>query len=344
MGRSLLKCLALTFLLTVFIAQTSAQENNTLGYHLVWKFEHDQRIQLVEWHPQSDVLAVATQNYVIILKSRDGEEVQRIQIDEVEHVVDMAWNSEGNLLAVGDTLGWVHIYGDQWKELETFFAPWLSALEWHPSRDELVTVNDTETSTHAYSRRQITVWNTEGEILDTVKGLHNVVDVEYSPDGKILASIESGINGALWDGKTYRAITPIYLDTHPRTLSDQHFAQSITWSPDSDSIALLSNNNTEGIFSVVIWDVGTEQIAAEFLGDKSFVNSISWNPQFDLLASAWSDNMIRIWDVEASEEVLTIADHENIVMSVAWGPNGQFLASAGSDRTLRLWEIGLSAE
>lgn len=328
-------------LLAVTIAQTSAQTDSTLGYQLVWQVEDDHRISLVEWRPQSDVLAVATENYVILLNAQTGEEIRRIEIDDANYVSDMAWNRDGSLFAAGDTDQWVHIYGEQWQETTTFFALWLWALEWHPFRDELLTVNDSETSPSAYSDMRVTVWSLEGEVKRTLRALRGVSDIEFSPDGQYLAGIRWNIQGVVWNAESYGVDHHISLIPSPGNLSDSHPAQSIAWNPNSQRIAVLSNNNRSAIFSFVVWDVAARQMVRKVEAAEAFLYSLSWHPRLDFLASGSGDGAVRIWDMQTYENVLTITEENSLITSVAWSPDGKFLAVAGRGGTVKLWQIDL---
>lgn len=348
MKRWVAQMLILCFLFAVNFNQSSAQVDPALEYHLVWQTELDQRVELVEWRPQSDIVAVAAENVVILLSAQTGEEIRRIEIAEYSPIADMAWNSNGSLFAAGDIDGWVHIYNEQWEETATFFALWLLALEWHPFRDELLTVNDSETSTHPYEDLRVTVWTLEGEVKHTLKALRSVGDIEFSPDGQYLAGVKWNIQGIVWDAESYSVDHHISLIPSPGTFSDSHFAQSIAWSPDSRRIAFLSNDNVTRIFSFVVWDITDRKWVQKVQGADAFLYSLSWHPLAELLASGWGDGTVRIWDMETYRDALTIdvptlIGREGIIYSlissVAWSPDGQFLAVTNVAGFVQVWRI-----
>jgi WD40 repeat protein len=56
-----------------------------------------------------------------------------------------------------------------------------------------------------------------------------------------------------------------------------------------------------------------------------------------LLASASSDETVRIWDVATGMLQQTLEGHNGHVGSVAFSPDSRLLASASTDKTVQLW-------
>jgi len=75
-----------------------------------------------------------------------------------------------------------------------------------------------------------------------------------------------------------------------------------------------------------------------FVGHQDVVNSISYSPDGQLIASASSDNTIKIWQ-SRGKLVETISGHQDSVIDVAFNPQGDLLASASEDNTIKLWNL-----
>jgi WD40 repeat protein len=57
------------------------------------------------------------------------------------------------------------------------------------------------------------------------------------------------------------------------------------------------------------------------------------------LASASSDQTVRLWDPATGTAQATLTGHAEAVTAVAFSPDGQRLASASWDQTVRVWDL-----
>ena len=73
-------------------------------------------------------------------------------------------------------------------------------------------------------------------------------------------------------------------------------------------------------------------------GHEDAVSEVAWDPAGRRVASASSDNTVRVWDGETGGELSVLCGHEDAVIGVAWDPTGRRVASASSDKTVRVWD------
>jgi len=100
----------------------------------------------------------------------------------------------------------------------------------------------------------------------------------------------------------------------------------------------MKDIKVEAIGQVVLWDVATGREVGALKGHGKGVTQVAFSRDGRLLASASSDNTIRIWDVAAQKELRTMAGHTSNVESMAFSPDGRLLASAADDGGTFLWD------
>ncbi|MDF5730205.1 MAG: hypothetical protein PUP92_19850, partial [Rhizonema sp. PD38] len=79
-------------------------------------------------------------------------------------------------------------------------------------------------------------------------------------------------------------------------------------------------------------------------GHAKPVRSVSFSPDGLMLASASSDNTVKLWDARTGKEITTLTGHTNQVNSVSFSPDSLMLASASNDNTVKLWDTRTGKE
>jgi WD40 repeat protein len=76
-------------------------------------------------------------------------------------------------------------------------------------------------------------------------------------------------------------------------------------------------------------------------GHVANVNNVAFSPDGKLLASASTDNTIRLWNVSDGTLLHILQGHTRIVYGVAFSPDGQTLASASGvgEGKILLWRM-----
>ncbi|MCY4404012.1 MAG: hypothetical protein OXD54_15720 [Candidatus Poribacteria bacterium] len=217
----------------------------------------------------------------------------------------------------------------------------------------------------AETRTQINL--PEGATARLGKGVTK--SITFSPDNTQLA-VHTTIGIWLYDTDTAELLNLFRVDTH-------FFPESITFSPDGDTIASSNRGN-----QVRLWNVATGEILhtlimqgggwitdVQFTTDgkkvASFTNrepsfiglwdtatgkdlhglmyngqivSIAISSDSKKIVGTSSDQTTQVWDIITGEHLHSLNGHKDIVGGAAFSPDGHIIATRSDDTTIRLWD------
>ena len=156
-------------------------------------------------------------------------------------------------------------------------------------------------------------------------GKGRIVEIEYSPDGTLLA-VASSIGTWIHDAATGQDLELLAGHTDRVTC--------VAFRPDGKTLASGSRDNT-----IQLWDTQARTRLKTLTGHTDTVLSVVFSADGTTLASGSKDNTLRLWDAQTGELQKTLTGHTNAILSVVFGPNGKTLASGGKDKTRRLWDV-----
>jgi WD40 repeat protein len=178
----------------------------------------------------------------------------------------------------------------------------------------------------------------EGETIPDIQDVINQIShaspinsIDFSPDGRTIASGTWDNIIQLWDVSTGREIKRF--EGHTGDI------RSVNFSPDGRTIASGSDDNT-----IRLWDVSTGRELKRFEGHTSRIISVTFSPDGRTIASGSLDKLIRLWDVSTGRELKRFEGHTNSIRSVNFSPDGRIIVSGSGDKTIRLWDMSTGRE
>jgi WD40 repeat protein/serine/threonine protein kinase len=157
----------------------------------------------------------------------------------------------------------------------------------------------------------------------------HVAALNFSPDGKLLATGDYTHDVQLWDAATGERSRP--------PLRQRDIVLSLAFSPDGKTLAAGTAHDWHRDPQARLWDVSTGRPVGQPLKHTNYVVFVAFSPDGQTLVTGSLDNTFRLWDVATGE---ARGDYRTVAAGwrcAALSPDGDRLATASQDGTLRLW-------
>ncbi len=199
------------------------------------------------------------------------------------------------------------------------------------------------------------IWNLETRQTEHVlKGhRHDIKACAFSPDGKLVATIDSYVPYYAWLPKESRGELIVWDAKNGQKLHSfvhHNAGTSCAFTPDSQKILAVyravdesKRKNDKDKENIVLWDLKSKQATYKIAGhDAPFRNDIEYcslSPNGKMIATAGEDNRISLWRTQSGQLWKTLSGHKGSVTSCSFSSDGRSLVSSSNDKTVRIWDL-----
>ena len=220
----------------------------------------------------------------------------------------------------------------------------------------------------------IKLWNSEGKEIATLKGHEKEINqINFSPDGKTLISVDKSKTVKLWssiDGKQINSKTitghgnrgsdikikinpdnqsiAVFGDYYVLKVWDSQgklltkingYSDSFSFSPDGKTIASASYDQDTKKNTIILWNIPKNEIIGNpWNGHTEKINSISFSPDSKTIATASDDNTVQLWGLDGKEKA-TLKGHSYAVTNINFSPDGQMIFSVDGEKNIKIWSL-----
>ncbi|WP_156213315.1 WD40 repeat domain-containing serine/threonine protein kinase [Lentzea aerocolonigenes] len=215
-------------------------------------------------------------------------------------------------------------------------AWWLSQKDNNGDAAELPTTGDQKLSNKEGGSEQATTSSEPkpGQVEQLTEHIQlagskdSVVSIAWSPDGKLLASCDSGLgdNGAvatIWDAATGKPVGTVTNPDGPGGAS----ADAVAISPDGKILAV--GGNRTGDATTYLWNLADRTQIGPLDQSRSIMKSLAFSPDGKTVAGLTHTGSIKVWDVATRAVKIGLPDADG-GHDLTFSPDGKLLANGGT--------------
>ncbi|NET08022.1 MAG: TIR domain-containing protein [Symploca sp. SIO2B6] len=296
---------------------------------------HTGIVRVVRFSPDGQTIASADSDGIVRFWNRQGQLNATLDRQEGE-ISDISFSPDGQTLAtVSSDLNqklklWNWRQGILKKTLHTYSDGVLS-LSFSPNGKTIAT---------AGKDGAIILQNLEGRQTTTLKKHQGRVNsISFSPDGNILASASNDNKVKIWqlNNSWLTVLRGHQASVYRKSLSeDSRLFSSVgdnrsakTWKGNTPLLANTRENDQVKSWG---WD---SRVLPQLNFDAGEIIGVSFSPDGKIIATASSDNTVKLWSREG--KLLNTSIEHYGLRGINFSPDGKIITTIGVEGTVKLW-------
>ena len=316
----LLTILALLCISTLFAQGQTVKSNESLPENAISRLGRG-LIYNMDYSPDNSRLAVGTTMGIWIYDAPNLQPLRLITKHKYM-ITAVDYSKDGNMLATADILGYVHLWDTKTGQhkLEIKIKNSLYCLCFNTAGDTIA-IGDKNGRIHLYDTKTGILKKMllrRGDFLTT-----NILSLNFSPDGTLLASAKKNKTITLWHTESGREI-------HTMTTGDDSIRGDMVFSPDGNTLVCSTWKG-----DVYFWDPITGEQKQKLIKEMFVPISIDFSFDGGLIAFGDSGAKIHLWNMNTSEIWKTLTGHRVPVLAAFFDVNMRTIVSTSRRNIIR---------
>ncbi len=287
---------------------------------------HTAKVRRLAWTRDGRRLASASYDRAIRIWDVGERQCIFVLKGHKGHVKSVSWSPDSTVLASGAVDRTAQIWSAETGEE-------LARLDGHTSQVWTVVFSPdgTRVASAGGIDRTVRIWDVSDLLPCRERPVPSTLDAYVVRQTATVGRRPRRTPPALWLPRLENASDRVLGELKGTNLSS---AGGVAILPDSRRLAI---GQEDGVVRLVDLVSGVDLWSDE-QHRSAIIKAVTCSPLGTRIASASSDQRVRIWNV-ANGEAVSVGRHDGSVTDVCFSPDGDRLATASFDRTVRIWDV-----